>query len=70
MNQLPVVAAAKCTGCGECIEICPTVCLEMRGRTPWLPRPRDCVSCAACELICPTDAIVLRDPFENLLQPR
>jgi formate hydrogenlyase subunit 6/NADH:ubiquinone oxidoreductase subunit I len=62
MNELPVVDTAKCIGCGECVEICPTACLAMAGPLPWLPRPRDCTSCAACELICPTDAIALVTP--------
>lgn len=70
MTELPIVDSTRCIGCGECVEICPTACLAMRGRTPWLPRPGDCVSCAACVYICPTDAIVLRDPFQNLLEPR
>ncbi|QEL19754.1 ATP-binding protein [Limnoglobus roseus] len=69
MRELPVVDVTKCTGCGDCVAVCPTLCLETCGRLPWLPRPGDCASCAACVLICPVDAIALRHPFEDLLQP-
>ena len=57
--ELPVLTASRCTGCGDCVAVCPTDCLAMGGRLPWLSRPADCVSCAACELVCPTAAITL-----------
>lgn len=70
MTEFPVVDPTKCTGCGDCVSVCPTKCLGLAGRLAWLPRPGDCVSCDACAMICPTDAIVLREPFQDLLQPR
>ena len=57
MNEYPVVDERRCTGCGDCVPVCPVDCLEMRGRVPWLPRPIDCVSCTLCALVCPVDAI-------------
>ena len=54
---LPSVDLIRCTGCGRCVPVCPTECLEMVGSKPWLPRPRDCVSCTACALVCPAEAI-------------
>ena len=55
--ELPVVSAARCTGCGDCVAVCPTDCLAMADTLPWLPRPCDCVSCTLCVLICPVDAV-------------
>jgi len=40
-EALPVLDESRCTGCGLCPDVCPTVCLEMAGALPWLPRPRD-----------------------------
>jgi len=57
--ELPRLDESRCTGCGDCVEVCPTDCLALAGPVPWLPRPRDCISCAACQLICPEAAIVV-----------
>jgi formate hydrogenlyase subunit 6/NADH:ubiquinone oxidoreductase subunit I len=59
LGELPVLDAARCTGCGDCVAACPTDCLAMAGPRPWLPRPADCISCTACELVCPADAITV-----------
>ena len=60
---LPELDATRCTGCGDCVAVCPTDCLEILGRVAWLPRPADCISCALCADICPADAITLPAPI-------
>jgi NAD-dependent dihydropyrimidine dehydrogenase PreA subunit len=60
--QLPALDERRCTGCGRCVAICPTDCLAMDGRLPWLPRPLDCIRCSACAIVCPTSAIVVPLP--------
>jgi formate hydrogenlyase subunit 6/NADH:ubiquinone oxidoreductase subunit I len=56
---LPELDRTRCTGCSDCVAVCPTECLAMAGSLPWLPRPLDCISCSLCELICPVEAIRL-----------
>jgi ferredoxin len=56
---LPTLDETRCTGCGDCVAVCPTACLEMSGPLPWLPRPADCVSCALCADVCPAEAIAM-----------
>jgi formate hydrogenlyase subunit 6/NADH:ubiquinone oxidoreductase subunit I len=60
MSDLPTLDETLCTGCGDCVAVCPTNCLEMSGPLPWLPRPGDCVSCALCAAVCPAAAITMR----------
>jgi formate hydrogenlyase subunit 6/NADH:ubiquinone oxidoreductase subunit I len=57
--DLPALDETRCTGCGDCVAVCPVGCLEMSGPLPWLPRPADCVSCALCAAICPAEAIAM-----------
>ncbi len=60
MLDLPTLDETRCPGCGDCVAVCPTSCLEMDGPLPWLPRPAECVSCAVCAAVCPTEAIAMR----------
>lgn len=60
--ELPVLDESRCTGCGDCVAVCPTECLELAGQLPWLPRPRDCISCSLCALLCPVDALEMHLP--------
>lgn len=57
--ELPVLDDRKCTGCGDCVHVCPTDCLALAGPLPWLPRPEDCISCELCVWICPVNALHL-----------
>ena len=58
-TDLLTLDETRCTGCGDCVAICPADCLEMSGPLPWLPRPADCVSCALCAAVCPAEAIAM-----------
>jgi NAD-dependent dihydropyrimidine dehydrogenase PreA subunit len=64
--ELPLLDETRCTGCGDCVAVCPTACLEMAGALPWLPRPGDCIRCALCVLVCPVDALKLGEPGAGL----
>ena len=55
--ELPVLDETRCTGCADCVAVCPTDCLVMAGRVVWMPRPLDCVCCALCVSVCPTESL-------------
>ncbi|MGE5268850.1 MAG: NADH-quinone oxidoreductase subunit NuoB [Thiohalocapsa sp.] len=53
----PEIDAGRCaTGCGDCIEICPSGALGLAGQAPRLDLGR-CIFCAECAAACPSDAI-------------
>jgi ferredoxin len=48
-----------CTGCGQCIAVCPTGALAQVDDKAALVFPDLCTYCAACEDVCPVGAIEL-----------
>ncbi len=54
---LPVINLERCTGCGQCVQHCPTQAVELIERKAVIVRPSNCTYCDACEQACPTGAI-------------
>jgi 2-oxoglutarate ferredoxin oxidoreductase subunit delta len=63
-HELPALDETRCTGCGDCVIVCPVDCLEMADSMPILRRPEDCVSCAICAEVCPAEALRLAGTSE------
>ena len=70
---IPQIDKAVCTGCGDCVVICPTDVLTLTGgmttmlaKVAVLANPAACTYCADCETICPVDAITL--PYQIVLE--
>ena len=49
---------AKCTGCGQCVDICPVNALKMVDESPVVDREW-CIGCGVCAVPCPVSAIKL-----------
>jgi ferredoxin len=47
----------KCTGCGQCIEVCPQSVLAMNERKAEILDRDRCIECGACQRNCAFDAI-------------
>lgn len=58
-HWLPQINQARCTGCGDCIAVCPTGALAKVKDKAAIVQPYACTYCALCEKICPTGAIGL-----------
>ena len=48
-----------CTGCGACINSCPTDVIRMDAGKARVAYPADCQGCFLCEFDCPVDAILV-----------
>lgn len=54
---VPIIDTALCTGCGLCVEACPTGALAMKDKLAVVARPDACQYNGYCERICSTQAI-------------
>jgi len=49
----------ECTGCGECVEVCPVDAIAMEGDFPTVDKGW-CIGCGVCVAKCPTGAAKLK----------
>ena len=54
----PRLDAGRCTGCGLCLDVCPSDVLALKDGTVTLAR-EGCFGCDHCAAVCPADAIVI-----------
>jgi len=62
---VPEIDSEKCTGCGDCVEKCPTHAVTLVDGKSIIVRPEDCDYCTECEVLCPSGAVSC--PFEIIL---
>jgi len=51
------VDADRCTGCGQCLEVCPHEVLAMNERHVKIVNRDACMECGACSRNCPFGAV-------------
>ncbi len=51
----------KCTGCGECVDICPEDVYELQDEKSTPVRVEDCVGCESCVEVCEQEAITVTE---------
>jgi len=51
----------KCTGCGECVDICPAEVFELVDKKSEPANIDECLGCESCVETCPEDAITLTE---------
>lgn len=56
VNYVSRVDEARCTGCGQCEDICPTYAIKVDLEAAEVDEER-CLACFKCRDICPEDAV-------------
>ncbi len=55
------IDADKCTGCGECVDICPVEVYEMVDGKSDPVKAEDCLGCESCIEVCEFDAVSVEE---------
>jgi len=60
-HGIPFVDDSTCTGCGQCVEICPDQVLHMENGHPSAGAGLllGCIACGHCTAVCPTQSITV-----------
>ncbi len=51
----------KCTGCGECVNMCPNEVYKIEGGKAVVGKTDDCSNCQSCTSVCEPQAIVISE---------
>jgi NAD-dependent dihydropyrimidine dehydrogenase PreA subunit len=57
----PIVDQEKCTGCEECVDICPVEVFEMTDGKSQPVNAEECMGCESCVESCEADAITIEE---------
>ncbi len=62
--MIPIINLEECTGCGNCIEVCPPEAIVLRNEKALIQEDL-CEECGFCAAECPVKAIVVRFPMST-----
>jgi len=51
----------KCSGCGECVDICPSDVFELQDKISVAINAEECVGCESCVEVCERRAITVNE---------
>ncbi len=51
----------KCTGCEECVDVCPSDVLEIVDGKSEVVEPEECLGCESCLEVCEAEAITVEE---------
>lgn len=62
MCARPALKGKGCTGCGQCMRICPAKAIHMENNKPVIDR-KTCIRCFCCQEFCPQGALQVHRPI-------
>lgn len=62
--MIPIIDREMCTGCGNCVEICPPLAIVMEDERARIEE-EFCEECGFCAAHCPADAITIPFPLSG-----
>jgi len=66
--MIEVVVEDRCSGCGECVDACPSDVLRLGAAgKAMIAAQADCQTCLLCELYCPADALFVWPEVERVV---
>ncbi|MBT3388617.1 MAG: 4Fe-4S binding protein [Desulfobacula sp.] len=61
MGFKPSVDEGKCTGCEECVDVCPVEVFELQNEKSVVVNEDECMGCESCIEVCESDAITVEE---------
>lgn len=62
--MIPIINLDECTGCGNCIDVCPPQALIFKDEKAFIQEDL-CEECGFCAAECPVNAIIIRFPMST-----
>ena len=61
MGYRVMVDTDKCTGDGECVDVCPVEVFEMQANKAVAVNEEECLGCESCVEVCESGAITVEE---------
>jgi NAD-dependent dihydropyrimidine dehydrogenase PreA subunit len=67
-NRTVTIDSARCTGCGDCVDVCPRGAISIQERLAVIEQNL-CSACLACVPVCEAEAIVVTETVALAQRP-
>ena len=64
--HLSMIDTDTCTGCGTCVDLCPTDAITLENDEYAVRQEKSCIGCGVCARFCPEIAISLQEGFRRV----